>query len=380
MVRALADAGAEVLLLTLAGRGDQSLELWRSELPPRFCHRPLCTAEPNFLRRGEAFRDWVARHLVSFCPDVAHYRGLFEAEAVDTVRRDTLQTVFEVNGLFSVELGYHYPAVARAMEFQRKLRAREEHALERASLWITQSETTRAYLAGRAPLGPAECAVIPNGADPERYVPGTSRRTAETHLLYAGTLSPWQGVVELLMATRRIARVRPVRLTLAGPVRRSWQRPLERSIRRLGLADIVSILGPLERTELAKQVESSDICLAPLRKDARNATQGSSPIKLFEYMAAGRAVVTTDLPCVREIVVPDETGLVTASARPSALSAAVLRLIDDPALAARLGQAARESVTATATWAHRRAHLIRVYEGLTGSASSNVLPGGRVMR
>jgi glycosyltransferase involved in cell wall biosynthesis len=363
MVSALAAAGAEVHLFTLAGRHPAP------DLPAGVTHRPLASVEPNFLRRGLSFRDRLARELVGLRTDVVHCRGMFEAQAArDHARSAGACWVFEVNGLFSVELGYHYPGAAMSQGFQEKLRTLEAELLRDADQVLTQSQTTREFLSRRGMPSTVPCAVIPNGADPGDYSSPLTAAGPVMRLFYAGTLAPWQGIAELLMATRRVARTRPVRLGLAGPVRRRWQKQLVRSLRRLGLGEVVDVLGPLGRPELAREIARSDVCLAPLRRDARNVEQGSSPIKLFEYMAAGRALVSTDLPCVREIVSDRETGLLASSCRPGALAEAMLDLVDRQELRASLGAAARRWVGESATWAHRQQALVRTYAELSSRA------------
>jgi len=357
LLEALAGAGAEITLFTLPGR--------HVALPLQGVsrHVPLQVVDPNFLRRGEAFRERLARELMTLRPDVIHYRGLFEAQAASAYAQHApVRRVFEVNGLFSVELDYHYPHVAEALEFQRKLRALEARALGEADLVITQSATTRSFLVGRAPGVEARCVVLPNAAEPSDY-PATTRRARGDvpRMLYAGTLAPWQGVSELLMALGRVLRQSPVSLTLAGPIRQGWQKQLERVLRKLRIVEHVRVLGPVSRGALADHIAHSDICVAPLRRDERNLRQGCSPLKLFEYMAAGRAIVSTDLPCVREIVEHERSALLATSSRPSALAEPILRLLADPVLAQNLGRAARERVLSGATWAHRQRVLIEAY-------------------
>jgi glycosyltransferase involved in cell wall biosynthesis len=321
-------------------------------------------AEDNFLRRALAFRAAVARALEAVRPEVVHVRGPFEADAAaDYAERRGVPLVFEVNGLPSVELAYHHPSVAQAHDFQAKLRGLEQSALDRASLVLTQSETTLGYLRGRGLRADQLVKVIANGADPDRYA-AAPRRSAVPQLLYAGTLAGWQGTAELLMALRRTLRTHAVKLVLAGPVRRRWQRSLDRYLRRLRLGDAVELTGPVARDRLAGLVAESDVCIAPLRKDVRNKVQGCSPIKLFEYMAAGRAIVSTDLACVREILDDGRTGLLVSSPRPALLSEALVRLVEDASLREELGSAARAEVIARATWQHRRDALVRAYAEL----------------
>lgn len=365
LLEALAGAGAEITLFTLPGR---HVALPLSQVSR---HVPLQMVESNFLRRGEAFRERLAREFVTLRPDVIHYRGLFEAQAAAAYAQHApVRRVFEVNGLFSVELDYHYPHVGEALEFQRKLRALEARALAEADLLLTQSDTTRSFLLGRAPGIEARCVVVPNAAEPTDYPEAArSRRGGTPRLLYAGTLAPWQGVAELLMALRRVVRRVPVSLTLAGPMRQSWQKQLERVVRKLGIVENVRVLGPVSRRALARHISESDICVAPLRRDERNLRQGCSPLKLFEYMAAGRPIVSTDLPCVREIVEHERSALLATSARPSALAEPILRLLENPELARELGETARESVLSGATWAHRHRVLLEAYSAIAGSST-----------
>ena len=364
LVGGLAEAGARVTLATLAAEGD-------GPLPAGVIHRSLRVAEPNLLRRGLLFRDHVARLLAGLHPEVVHVRGVFEGQAALAYARHAgARCVFEVNGLGSVELPYHYPEVGRSQEFQRKLRALELSLLTGADQLLTQSHTTAAFLGDRGLPAGAWCAVIPNGAEPDDYDPAPSDPEGPLRLFYAGTLAPWQGVAELLMATRRVAREHPVTLALAGSARRRWERQLRRVLRRLKLEQSVALLGPLSREQLARRVSASDVCLAPLRRDGRNVRQGASPIKIFEYMAAGRAVISTDLPCVREIVDDERTGLLATSSRPSALADPILRLARDPELRLSLGAAARAEVIQGSTWRARREQLVQTYVELLARQAS----------
>ena len=126
----------------------------------------------------------------------------------------------------------------------------------------------------------------------------------------------------------------------------------------------MTVHGPLDRRRLATVVADSDICVAPLRRDLRNREQGCSPIKIFEYMSAARPVLSTDLPCIREIIRPDVTGVAVSSARPSVLAQHLLQLAEDAALRRRLGARARDEILKHATWQHRREALVEQYQRL----------------
>lgn len=83
-----------------------------------------------------------------------------------------------------------------------------------------------------------------------------------------------------------------------------------------------------------------ELALMPYQEGLRHAAS-ISPIKLFEAMAAGRPIVASDLPTIREVVRDGETGLLVEPGNVEAWIAAVERLRSDPALAVRLASAAR---------------------------------------
>ena len=129
-----------------------------------------------------------------------------------------------------------------------------------------------------------------------------------------------------------------------GPTGTALIRP-SRVIQRLKVADVVEVTGALPRPALAARMRAADVCVAPLRRDVRNQKQGCSPIKLFEYMAAGRGVLTTDLACTREIV-DESRGVLIASPRPKLLSERLLAMLEDTAGTQALGEAGRAVVAA----------------------------------
>ena len=83
---------------------------------------------------------------------------------------------------------------------------------------------------------------------------------------------------------------------------------------------------------------------------AHDRTGVASPMKLLEYMAMAKAVVAPRLDNVRDVVEDDRTGLLFAPGDVDALATALLRLAGDPALRARLGHSARESIQTGRNW------------------------------
>jgi glycosyltransferase involved in cell wall biosynthesis len=102
-----------------------------------------------------------------------------------------------------------------------------------------------------------------------------------------------------------------------------------------------------------------DVCAMPFPWTTHFAYY-ASPIKLFEYMAAARAIVASDLPSTAEVVRDGETALLYPPSDVPALTTALRRLRDDAALRERLGAAAQVEVMAHYTWAARARMILDV--------------------
>jgi len=124
---------------------------------------------------------------------------------------------------------------------------------------------------------------------------------------------------------------------------------------------------PLVRTEAYRR--AVDVLLAPYQSSVHGAggradiARWMSPLKIFEYMGSGRAMIVSDLPVLREIVTDGETALL---ARPDDVDdwiAAVQRL-RDPALRQKLAGRARAQLVARHTWARRAQDVLANLEGV----------------
>lgn len=111
-------------------------------------------------------------------------------------------------------------------------------------------------------------------------------------------------------------------------------------------------------------LEASDICLMPLIWTQHFAYY-ASPLKLFEYMAAGRPILATDLPSFREVLAEETNALFVPPSDAGALAEALLRLAKDASLRERMGARNRQDVQHY-TW---RARAGRIRQALEAAAS-----------
>jgi glycosyltransferase involved in cell wall biosynthesis len=126
--------------------------------------------------------------------------------------------------------------------------------------------------------------------------------------------------------------------------------------RQVGVIDRVDFRGYVPYAEVRHELEQAAVAVLPL-PDEPVARYFTSPLKLFDYMAAGVPIVASDLPALREVLVDGENALLVRPDDPAALADGIERLLADPALARRLADRARRDARAY-TWEARAAQLI----------------------
>lgn len=351
-VRALAAHGAQVRLLTPLGPEGGLLEGVE--------HRPVRLEGDNYLARSLAFRK-AAVEALEERPDLAIFRSPWEG--VPAVLSG-VPCLYEAHGFPSVELPSHFPGLLRREEVLDRLIAEENLVLRGARGLVTPSRTGRSYLLSRG-VPPERVRVIPNAVDLERFPVTPPPSTLPFTLAYLGTLAPWQGLQTLLEALRRLKGRLEVRVRLAGTRKGPWVRDLRTQARFLGVRSFLEPVGPLPPSDLPAFLAGCHACVAPLPEDPRNALQGCCPIKILEYLAAGRAVLSTRIRPVEEILRHGETGWLVRPGSPRALAEGILHLASRPDLVSELG--VRGRAEAEARWGRER--FVEEVGGLLRSSS-----------
>jgi glycosyltransferase involved in cell wall biosynthesis len=370
--RGLVNAGYRVQLITA---GDPSLPERDTYCGAEMLRVPVGD-DLNFLKRAVEFGQAVMRHIdgmgmpdgrIGMRPyDVAHFRSIWCGLPIVQARsRFGYKTLFEVNGLPSVELKYHYPAL-KGSPVLAKIKEQEIATLLLADAIICPSAVTRAFIAG---LGtPREkITVIPNGVDTKLFTPQPINLPADQPtLLYIGTLADWQGLDVLIEAMPVILAQYPAKLLIVGHGRGRQRKDLAKRIRKLGLEAQVSIEPAVPHHEMPSIIAQADVCVAPLVYNDRNVTQGCCPLKVIEYMACARPIVAANLPVVRELVRDDVDALLFTPDDPTDLARCVLAILSDAALAPRLAGSAAKRARDRFSWHEAQKRLVKVYEKLVG--------------
>src|SRR5262249_47042643 len=143
------------------------------------------------------------------------------------------------------------------------------------------------------------------------------------------------------LAVRALSEVPAAELTIVGGLPDDEPADdLRRLVGELGLTDRVHFAGPKPYAEVARLLENADVALLPLA-DGIVARCFTSPLTLFDYLAAGLPIVAADFPTLREVLRNGENGLLAPPNDPSAFAAAIRQVLDNPGLAAKLGAQAR---------------------------------------
>lgn len=190
----------------------------------------------------------------------------------------------------------------------------------------------------------------------------------EILIIFVGTFKPWHGLDLLVEAFDPIATSNPnIKLILVGdgPLRTD----VEAQITGLHLEDKVIITGLVEHKEVPALLGAADIAVLNPRVSGASAVQ--SPLKLFEYMAAGKAIVAPMTPNFKRILIDRESGLLIPPDNKEALTDALLELLQDKGLRTKLGMAAQREAADKYSWDRTAAKLEELFFKLRASNGSN---------
>ncbi len=338
-------------------------ELPRAELD--FFRRKETAAETPLPGEAKAFGlNFGLKKLLKKIPakkfDLIYERySLFGVAGLSWARENRLPFVLEVNAPLVEEARTH-----RQLVLEPLARAVAEYLFSNADHIVAVSETVKGYIHLMAPQ--ASVSVVPNGVDIRpfqrvRASNGAPGKHGKKKFLvgFAGSLKPWHGLEFLLEAFRRLPENQNFELKIIGdgPLRSS----LERLACKLGLQNRVTFTGAVNFEEMPKTLKMLDVLVAPYRQ-----LDGFyfSPLKIFEYMAAGRPIVASRIGQVAEILKDGESALLVPPEDPEALAAALHRLKNDKELRERLGRQAQEIAEKKHTWKARLKTVEAIFQSL----------------
>jgi glycosyltransferase involved in cell wall biosynthesis len=236
-----------------------------------------------------------------------------------------------------------------------KMSRLERFVVERAAALVANSNATARRLSELYRIE-TSVHVVPNGVEYPASVPDKDWARARDRVIYSGSFFGWKGVEDLVSAAQRLP---GFRIRLLGGDGAGIARLREKA----GDAGArLEFAGRIPHDQVAGELQRSCIAVLPNRADPDSAF--TSPIKLFEYMAAGCALVASDLPALRELLDEDDAVWV-APGDVAAIAGAIRALADDPERAKRMGDRVRQKARSY-TWTARGERLARIIRPFLG--------------
>ena len=217
------------------------------------------------------------------------------------------------------------------------------------------------------PLKPEKILVVHDGAT---VLPMTSEEivaypwpasTDRVQVGYVGTIAVGRGI-ELIMD---LARLNPnVDFHIIGGKKEDLIKVGRKSQKSTSNLHFHGFVSP---KDAAKARKKCDILLAPYQtniklKSGKNSSGYMSPLKIFEYMEASKAIISSDLPVLREVLKDGDNCLLVPPSELEAWNGALRRLMEEVGLKEELGEKAKERLVENYTWKIRAKHILDFME------------------
>lgn len=278
----------------------------------------------------------LARHAAAPFDAVYERYSLWSTAGLEVSRTLRLPFVLEVNAPLRQEQKAYRSLADSAMATRI-----EREMFAGADAIIAVSEGVAAYVRANG-ASASRVHVVPNGVDLERFDPSRGRAdiagfAGRPIIGFTGSLKPWHGIDTLLEAYRMLVEEgSDARLLMVGegPMR-AWIEGFAAGTR---LAGRINLTGWVDHADVPALLQTMSVAVAPY--PALDEFY-FSPLKLFEYMAAGRPIVASGIGQIDEVIEDGVTGLLVAPGDVEALASAVRTLLKDHDMADRLGRAGR---------------------------------------
>jgi glycosyltransferase involved in cell wall biosynthesis len=245
----------------------------------------------------------------------------------------------------------------------KRLAAREAAVWRHADGYVTITRALAEELERRFGKR-AKLAVVPDGMRPAA-TPDTPTSSGTPVAAYAGHLYAWKGVDILIHALAKTPGVHG--LIVGGHTAEPDLGRVRQLVNELRISDRVTFTGLVAPSNVPAYLAQSTMLVLPNPASAIS-THCTSPLKLFEYMAANRPIIASDLPAIREILRDGENALLVEPGNAAAIADAMRRLIDGPELAAELARTAAAEA-ARYTWPRRAERLETLLKDVVGTAA-----------
>ncbi|HEY3477179.1 MAG TPA: glycosyltransferase family 4 protein [Anaerolineales bacterium] len=397
-IRGLKLAGHEVTLLALQGRQvlhTNDLEVFEKEELPASQYGQLGLSGTALFKRFESsIRRLQSKLHLPYLALFDSYR-MAEAGSINLKGFDLIHERYNLLALggawASRTLGIPLVLEVNAdLLQQRKFKGIPERGLRRLfAVWATRmcfnsaakiiciSQDLKDHLRNTWNIEDSKLIVLPCAADVEAFghtlnsesVRRDLRLTNEPVVIWVGGFYPWHDLDLLLKSFTVVLQRHPsAKLVLVGD---GQTRPsVERMVQENGLRPAVILTGAIPHTSVPDILSIADVAVVPSAPLLASRGGTGTPLKLFEYMAAGKAIVATALNEAAEVIRDGHNGLLVKAGDVNGFAEAMLSLINDPTERGRLGQNARQQAVEQYSWEEYTRKLEEIYLDVLANAPS----------
>ncbi len=374
MLRALSRSGVEIDLFAMHWQGTPPEDLRGVRIHPILASRrgDASMREQALVAANQAVRD--ALEAAGPFDLVYERHALFAFAAMEYASGAGIPGLLEVNAPLVEEQRRH-----RVLVHEELAESAVTRAFDAASLLLPVSEDLARWLRGRGRLED-RLEVVPNGVDVARFSAAqpVHRDSNAFTVGFLGGLRPWHGLPDLAAIWSRVRCELPQAELLVvgdGPGRGDFERDLEaRRVR-----GSVTFTGAVLPADVPSWLAATDAVVAPY--PVRSGLEEPfyfSPLKIFEYMAAGRAIVASRIGQIAQVLTHGETGWLHEPGDIAGAAHGLVTLADDAVLRRRLGTAAQVWVARHRSWDSIAARLLARAGSLarSGGTASRVQRAG----
>ncbi len=279
----------------------------------------------------------------------------------------TAGLVFAKNFKIPFILEVNAPLVLEASEFRQLnqlalAKSVEKFLFTTADHVITVSDKLKEYVLNIAPK--TAVTTVPNGVsldnyDNNRTLKKSSDAVDEFVIGFVGSIKPWHGVDILIDAFAAIHQVdESLRLRLVGGGQKDYIEQLQNQCEALDLIDKVEFVGAVEHNTIPSHIAKLDIVTAPYPKLDNFYF---SPLKVFEYLAAGKPIVASAIGQISDLLVNEKNALLVDAGSKEELGEAIVRLKNDVSLRKKISSQALEDAKTKHSWESRLGDVEKIF-------------------
>jgi len=288
-------------------------------------------------------------------PDVAYIRHTLFNSGYFLAKFFKIPVVKEVNGIVVDEMEIAGRAKGISLHIIDKI---ERFTLPRADKIIVVTSRLKETLQRDYGIPEDKMVEIQNGANTELFKPISITEARKKlnldknyyYICYSGTFAAYQGIDYFIRSAPYILGNYPnTRFLMVGDG--SLRKELTELSEQIGVSEKFIFTGAVPYEKVPLHINACDVCVAPFVK-ARNERCGLSPLKMCEYLACEKPVVTTDIndSGMKGLLEETNAGILVEPENPQELAEAIIKLLKDKKLREEMGRRGREYVVKNRSW------------------------------